>query len=84
MPPTDLPDPSVRLTEGWHCLHIYYRVDQAAWNRLSAAEQQQGRAEVISWLDPEPRRGKPVRLQTSVVSGHKADLGLMIMDADPS
>lgn len=82
MPPTDLPEPSVRLTEGWHCLHIYYKVDQAALNGLSAAQKQQGREEVAAILVP-THDGAPVRLQTSVVSGHKADLGLMIMDPDP-
>lgn len=80
--PTDLPEPSVRLTEGWHCLHIYYRVDQAAWNGLATSDKQQGRAQVAAWLDPS-REGAPLRLQTSVVSGHKADLALMIMDPDP-
>lgn len=80
--PTDLPEPSVRLTEGWHCLHIYYRVEQAAWNRLTSSEKQQGREQVTALLDP-GRNGAPLRLQTSVVSGHKGDLGLMVMDTDP-
>jgi chlorite dismutase len=82
MPPMNLPEPTVRLTEGWHCLHLYYRVDQAAWNRLSPAERQQGREQALALLDPS-RDGAPLRLQTSVVSGHKADLGLLIMDPDP-
>lgn len=81
-PPADLPPPSVRLTEGWHCLHIYYRVDQAAWNALAPAERRDGCEAVVHLLDPQ-RPGAPQRLQTSVVSGHKADLGLMIMDPDP-
>ncbi len=80
--PTDLPEPSVRLTEGWHCLHIYYRVDQAAWNRLTSPEKQQGVEQVTALLDP-GRNGGPLRLQTSVVSGHKGDLALMVMDPDP-
>ena len=77
-----LPEPSSKLTEGWHCLHLYYRVDQAALNQLSANDLADGREAVIHLLDPE-RPGAPQRLQTSVVSGHKADLGLMIMDPDP-
>lgn len=82
MPPSDLPAPSVLLTEGWHCLHLFYHVDPAAWQRLSPAERQQGREQVIALLDPQ-RDGAPIRLQTSVVSGHKADLALMLMDPDP-
>jgi hydrogen peroxide-dependent heme synthase len=82
MPPADLPEPSVRLTEGWHCLHLYYKIDPAAWASLSASERQQGREQVTAILDP-ARDGAPIRLQTSVVSGHKADLAMMIMDPDP-
>ncbi len=81
-PPANLPEPSTRLTEGWHCLHLYYRVDSAAWNRLSPAQRQEAREQAVAILDPQ-RDGAPLRLQTSVVSGHKADLALMIMDTDP-
>jgi peroxiredoxin len=77
-----LPDPTTRLVEGWHCLHLYYRVDQSILNTLSASDLVEGREALVHILDPE-RPGAPARLQTSVVSGHKADLGLMIMDSDP-
>ena len=77
-----LPDPTSKLVEGWHCLHLYYRVDQMALNQLSLSELAEGREALVHLLDPE-RPGAPARLQTSVVSGHKADLGLMIMDSDP-
>jgi chlorite dismutase len=77
-----LPEPSTKLAEGWHCLHLYYRIDQAALRQLSESQLAEGREVVSHLLDPD-RPGAPVRLQTSVVSGHKADLGLMIMDADP-
>lgn len=80
--PQALPDPTVKLAEGWHCLHLYYRVDQSALQQLSADQLAEGREVVAHLLDP-ARPGAPVRLQTSVVSGHKADLGLMIMDPDP-
>ena len=80
--PAPQPEPTTKLTEGWHCLHIYYRVDQSALNRLCSSELAEGREALVHLLDPE-RPGSPARLQTSVVSGHKADLGLMIMDADP-
>ena len=41
-----------------------------------------GRDAVASALDP-AAEGAPTRLQTSIVSGHKADFGLMLMDLDP-
>ncbi len=77
-----LPEPTVRLTEGWHCLHMYYQVDQQALCSLDPADVAHGRAEVTAILDP-AAADAPARLQTSVVSGHKADLGLMMMDPDP-
>jgi len=78
----ELPEPTIRLTEGWHCLHLYYRVNQAALKQINESNQAWGREELARILDPEAE-GAPERLLTSVVSGHKADLGLMIMDADP-
>lgn len=77
-----LPDPTVRMSEGWHCLHMYYQIDQQALQRLQPEDIAFGRAEVIAILDP-AAADSPARLQTSVISGHKADLGLMMMDPDP-
>lgn len=67
---------------GWHCSHLYY-----SWNRDRLADMPpelvaEGRAALISTLDP-ARDGGPTRLQTSIVSGAKADFGLMVMDPDP-
>lgn len=70
------------MAEGWHCLHIYFKVDQAALMAIDPADRAHGRAEVIAILDPSAENA-PARLQSSVVSGHRADLGLMMMDADP-
>jgi chlorite dismutase len=70
------------MAEGWHCLHLFYRVDPSAVGRLSDSERSAGRDELIEALRPD-RQGAPQRLQVSVVSGHKADLGLMLMDPDP-
>ena len=80
--PQALPEPTITLTEGWHCLHIYYRINQSALKQLSPEQLAEGREVVAHLLDP-ARPGAPARLQTSVVSGHKAELGLMIMDPNP-
>ena len=80
--PPQLAEPTIRMAEGWHCLHIYYRVDQARIAALSAAERERG-AEELARILAAGRDGEPTRLQTSVVLGHKADLGLMLMDPDP-
>jgi peroxiredoxin len=80
--PAPLPEPTIRLSEGWHCLHLFYRVDQRELNRLDESARARGRDEVIRLLDPD-RAGAPQRLQCSLVSGQKADLGLMMLDPDP-
>ena len=70
------------MSEGWHCLHIYYRIDQTALLALDPADRAHGRAEVVEILNPQGEY-VPDRLQVSIVSGHRADIGLMMMDADP-
>ena len=70
------------MMEGWHCLQIYYKISQSALQTVEATDRASGRAEVIHILDPEAEHA-PERLQVSVVSGHKADFGLMMMDPDP-
>jgi len=76
------PEPTIRLTEGWHCLHIYYQIDQKELADLDESERVEGREQLAQVLDPQ-RDGAPERILTSVVSGHDADLGLMILDPDP-
>lgn len=80
--PANVPDPSVILPEGWHCAHLYYRFDRGVLAGLNSEERAAGRDEVIAALDPEGETA-PQRLQTSIVSGQKADFGLMLMDPDP-
>ncbi len=77
-------DPQVSLvpSEGWHCSHLYYRFNRAALKQLHVAELTDGRAAFIATLDPSAV-GAPARLQTSIVSGNKADFGLMLLDPDP-
>jgi peroxiredoxin len=73
---------SLRLSDGWHCSHLYYRFDRHCLKHMTAAEIAAGAAELIAALDPAGAEA-PTRTQTSVVSGHKADFGLMLMDPDP-
>jgi len=80
--PQQLPEPTIRLAEGWHCLHLYYRVDPAALSQLDPAARSAGREQFAQILDSK-RDGAPERMQVSVVSGHRADLGLMLLDRDP-
>lgn len=70
------------MKEGWHCLHLFYTVDAIGLASLSGSDRQAGREELVQILHPEAE-GAPARLQTSIVSGHKGDLGIMALDADP-
>lgn len=85
-PAGNLPDPTVRMTNGWHCLHLYYAINQEGLEMLEGdgaeSARDEARAELAEILDPN-RKGAPARIQTSIVSGHKADLGLMLLDPDP-
>jgi hydrogen peroxide-dependent heme synthase len=67
---------------GWHCSHLYYSWNRAALAQMPREEISAGIAEITAVLDPAGNEA-PLRLQTSIVSGHKADFGLMIMDPDP-
>ena len=73
---------SLRPSAGWHCSHLYYRFDRAALAGFSAAQLDAGRAELLAAIDAAGPEA-PARLQVSVVSGHRADFGLMLLDPDP-
>ena len=73
---------SLKPTEGWHCSHLYYRFDRARLGQIPTKERAAAREQFARVLDSQSPEA-PARLQTSVVSGHKADFGLMLLDADP-
>lgn len=80
--PSELPEPSIQLTEGWHCSHIFYRFNRGELNRLTSEQRAAGAVQLAAALDP-IRADAPARLQTFIVSGHKADFGVILFDADP-
>lgn len=73
---------SLQPIEGWHCTHLYYRFDRARLRDLSPEELSQGRTEFVATLDPQAPDAVS-RIQPSLVSGAKADFGLMLLDPDP-
>lgn len=73
---------SLSPPEGWHCSHLYYRFNRSALKQLTDAELVEGKQRFVAALDPTVPEA-PSRLQTSAVSGHKADFGLMILDSNP-
>lgn len=73
---------SLKPEHGWHCSHLFYRFNRGALRQLGAKEVLAGCAEIERILDP-AGPDAPTRMQTSIVSGHKADFGLMLLDPDP-
>jgi hydrogen peroxide-dependent heme synthase len=67
---------------GWHSSHLFYSWNRAALAQMDQAALSAGIAAMTAVLDP-AGKDAPLRLQTSIVSGHKADFGLMLMDPDP-
>ena len=67
---------------GWHCSHLYYSFDRKALSQLSADERAGGADKLIIELDPVVGDA-PLRMQSFIVSGSKADFGLMMLDPDP-
>jgi hydrogen peroxide-dependent heme synthase len=80
--PSQSTEVSLEPSEGWHCSHLYYHFDRAALAQLGDDEIRAGREQFVTALDPQASEA-PARLQTSLVSGHKADFGLMLLDANP-
>jgi chlorite dismutase len=79
--PAEPVEPSLSPGEGWHCTHAYYRFERTTLAAMSAEQRRQGREGLIAALDPTICGLQ--RIQTSIVSGSKADFGLMLMDPDP-
>lgn len=73
---------SLEPQEGWHCSHLYYRFDRGALQGMSPQDLSAGRKEFIAALDPNGPQAT-ARMQVSVVSGHKADFGILLMDPNP-
>ena len=81
-PANQPPQVSLAPEEGWHCSHLYYRFDRAWLARRDTDQIDAEKRAVAAVLDPQSPDATQ-RLQTSIVSGLKADFGLMLMDPDP-
>jgi chlorite dismutase len=68
--------------EGWHCAHFFYRFNRAVLQSFHDGQSAAGYLEFVQALDPTCAEA-PARLQSSIVSGHRADFALMLMDPDP-
>lgn len=76
------PEISLTPSEGWHCAHHFYLWDRTVLECLDPDELAEGRRQFQAALEPVGGQ-VPVRLQTMIVAGHKADFGWMGLDPDP-
>jgi chlorite dismutase len=67
--------------EGWHVLHVFYRIDRKALADLSPAGRQEGR-EVLTHVLGQSTPGALDQLQGFATPGHKADFGFMAAGPD--
>ena len=67
--------------EGWHCLHLFYRVEHGQWQLLSHDEQQAAKTNLAK-LVQEIRAIDSTQLLTLSVVTPKADLGFMLITPD--
>jgi chlorite dismutase len=75
-------EPAALIPEqGWHCLHLFYRVEFAQWQLLSAEEQRAAKV-TLSSLVQEVRSIEKTQLLTLSMATPKADLGFMLITPD--
>jgi peroxiredoxin len=67
--------------QGWHCLHLFYRIEYAQWELLRAEEQRAGKV-ALSALVQEIRATESTQLLTMAVVTPKADLAFMLLTPD--
>jgi chlorite dismutase len=67
--------------EGWHCLHLFYRVEQGQWQLLNRDEQNAAKTN-LSKIVQEVRATDSTQLLTLSVVTPKADLGFMLITPD--
>jgi chlorite dismutase len=66
---------------GWHCLHLFYRVEQGQWQMLNRAEQNEAKTNLTS-LVQEVRAMDSTQLLTLGMVTPKADVGFMLITPD--
>ncbi|MFL6583949.1 MAG: hydrogen peroxide-dependent heme synthase [Chthoniobacterales bacterium] len=67
--------------QGWHCLHLFYRVEHAQWDLLDAQEQRAAQTKLAA-LVQEIRAIESTQLLTMSVVTPKADLAFMLITPD--
>jgi chlorite dismutase len=75
-----LPAPVVPA-EGWHVLHLFYKIEHGQWSLFSPDEQREAKTQLTELL-AEIRATENVQLLHFAMVSPKADLGFMLLGAD--
>src|SRR6266853_6035714 len=67
--------------EGWHCLHLFYRIEYGQWQLLSRDEQNAAKTNLAA-LVQEVRAMESTQLLTLGMVTPKADVGCMLITPD--
>src|SRR5919198_2881775 len=67
--------------QGWHCLHLFYRVEHGQWQLLNREEQNAAKTN-LARLVQEIRRLESAQLLTLSIVTPKADLGFILITPD--
>ena len=67
--------------EGWHCLHLFYRIEYGQWQLLSREERNAAKTNLSS-LVQEVRARDSTQLLTLGMVTPKADIGFMLITPD--
>jgi peroxiredoxin len=73
--------PAVVPEEGWHVLHLFYKIEYGQWSLLGADEQLSAKTDLTA-LVQEIRATPETQLLTFAVVSSKADLGFMLLTPD--
>src|SRR5438067_1423758 len=78
---TIAPPAPVVPVEGWHVLHLFYRIEYGQWQLFSDEEKRRAKTNLAA-LVREVRATPDTQLLTFSVVSPKADLGFMLLTPD--
>src|SRR5947208_16995919 len=67
--------------QGWHCVHLFYRIEYGQWQLLNREEQNAAKTNLAS-LVQDVRAMESTQLLTLSIVTPKADLGFMLITPD--
>src|SRR2546430_612782 len=73
--------PTIKLTQGIHAIHVFYRIDRVRWAQLSPTESARARGQVEKLCAENAHACQPSVRVYANISG-KADLAVFILAAE--